>query len=450
MTSLVTGFPTANMRELPSPATLQARVLMAFAPTERDYGRTVSAIRQQPGLFLKPVLIICGKSSTRWKSCIDSEIAIPPSPSAVTEALHTLQDIGRRVNEFRSLEKHTRERRLRELLLLRYLASRTDASVRPVPSASCTRCYRYPLADALTRGTATSGGQLLEDLREAGLLRGQVVDRIRVCPGCGDFRLNLRQRCPHCDSLVSVDDSVLPHFPCSHSGTDSELGLGNDLERPDGESRARERQVDYERRPSHFRCQSCHEVFSKPHVQCRCLNCRKTVSAANAETRLFRRYELTRSGRLTAEAGAYPETHVADLLRNDPGLYHLGVFKQLYHLEIARCRRYDVPTTLALLSLENLSELVAETHGERTRRLTSELKKMLADTFRKTDLLGNVSRNRVLVMFTHTTPRKARNALQRLCRKLRKLAERPVTISMELFDLRREAPALDQFRPRQK
>ncbi len=443
---LTEGCPSAALEDLPAPAALQARVLIAFASTARDYGRVAYEIRQQPGLFLKPLLILCREPSQRWATCADAEMILCPPPPVFRDAIGELDELGRRVNDFAPLDGYTRSYRLQEMLVLRYLASRDNKKIRPLANVHAQQGYDYSLPHALAAGTNKTGLGLLETLREAGLLDGRPVERVRVCPTCGDFRLNFRETCPHCGSLVFSKTTTLRHFPCSYVGTKTEFQRDGALQCPNCDRRLHRAGVDYAERGSHFRCADCHRQFDEPDTRCRCLNCSDTLSAREPEVRAFREYQITKEGELAAEAGAYPEQHVADLLRDEPGLYHPSTFQQYYQLEVARSRRYGVPGAVASLSIKNLAQQIRDSYGRGARRLASEVKQILADTFRETDILTEISRDRVLIIFTHTPPHEAHNGLARLEKNLHERAGETVEVDAELHELNGQAPVLEELR----
>jgi GGDEF domain-containing protein len=247
---------------------------------------------------------------------------------------------------------------------------------------------------------------------------------------------------------VFTEEATLHHFRCSYVGRKSEFQQNEVLRCPKCERRLRHVGVDYDKPRRDFWCGDCGRQFEEPEVECHCLNCRETCPPEDAEIRTFREYEITPDGRLSAQEGSYPETHVADLLRNTPGLYRPRAFEQLYRLEVARCQRYDVPATLASLRIENLTELVNGRAGRKLRRLTDEIKELLGGTFRETDLLTDVSRDHILVIFTHTPAEEARNALERLDDSLRELVAHRIEVESTVFDLREGAPDLEEVKKR--
>ncbi|MEF8788377.1 MAG: hypothetical protein V5A84_04845 [Planctomycetota bacterium] len=444
--SLTKGFPFARLNDLPAPAALQARVLVAFAPTAQEYGKVVHEIRRRPGLFLKPLLVLCRQSNQRWASCVDAEMILAPPAPVFRDIVSELHETGRRVDDFRPLDNHTRACRLHELLILRYLASRRSKKICPLANVHSHHAYDYPLARSLAAGTDTTGRELLQSLHEAGLLEGRVKDRVRVCPTCGDFRLNVRDVCPHCGSLVFTETETLRHLRCSYVGRKAEFQRDDVLECPKCDRLLHRPGVDYAEPKTNFWCGDCDRHFDEPDMQCHCLNCGDTLSLRDPDVRDFHEYEITTEGELAAEAGSYPETDVAGLLRDEPGLYHPRAFEQYYRLEVARSERYDVPGTVASLSIKNLADQIRNRTGPRAHRLTAEAKEILADTFRKTDLLTDISRNRVLAIFTHTPPGEARNGLERMEKNLRERVGDAIEVDADLYQLNADAPALEELR----
>ena len=438
--SLVEEAPSTSTEQLPSVPALQADVLTAYAATPGDYGRIVHAVRHHPGLFLKPVLMLCREPSRRWTSCVEAELTIPPARAEYQESLTRLAKIAERADSYSSLEGHTRASRLHEMLVLRYLDSRPNRTLEPAANPHLPHGYDYPLVGALAGGADQTGRELLESLRETGLLEGRVVDRLRICPSCNDFRLNFRDACPRCGSLALVEENSIHHFRCSYIGRESEFQQDGLTRCPRGERKLQHAGMDYETTRQYYRCADCGKQFDDPTTQCHCLNCRQTVSPKHTRLRTFREYDITTDGNLAAQSGTYPETHAADLLQGSASLYCRGTFEMLYRLEVARCRRYGVAAALASLTIQNLHATVNDSDRPESRRLTPRIRELLAGTFRETDLLTDISRDRLLIIFTHTPREQAYNALERLRRNLRELAGETVELDIELYDLRKAPP----------
>ena len=445
--TLTKDCPTVRPGELHSSAS-EARLLVGFAGAVEDYKNIARGVRSQPGLFLKPLLMLCRESNPRWAPCVDEELLLPISPTDTRDALDRMKRIGERAEKYRPLDDQTRVSRLHEMLVLRYLDIRPDRTLIPTPNVQLSDGYEYPLASALAEEPGSTGRDLLESLRAAGLIRGTVMDRVHVCPSCEDFRLNFREVCPHCSSLTFAEEATVHHFRCSYVGRKSEFERNEALICPKCERRLRHVGVDYDKPRQDFWCHQCDRQFEEPGVECHCLNCGKTVSPGEADVRTYWEYAITPEGKLSAQEGDYPETHVAALLRESHGLYSPKAFDQLYDLEVARCQRYEVPATLAGLRIEKLTEIVRGRGGRQLRRVTADLKELFAGTFRETDLLTDVSQDHVLIIFTHTPADDVEHALKRLENNLRELVDERLEVESRIFDLAEDVPELAEVRKR--
>jgi hypothetical protein len=117
--------------------------------------------------------------------------------------------------------------------LLYFLYERgPQTGFRPLLDRDSDQLYRYPVAEQLACAQE-SVSQALEELRRRGLLRSEgLVDRTRLCSGCGSAHIHFVDVCPHCQSLDTRRESMLHCFACGHVGAESQFVEGGALDCP--------------------------------------------------------------------------------------------------------------------------------------------------------------------------------------------------------------------------
>jgi diguanylate cyclase (GGDEF)-like protein len=97
------------------------------------------------------------------------------------------------------------------------------------------------------------------------------------------------------------------------------------------------------------------------------------------------------------------------------GFYALAPFREVLFIEVKRARRYGLPLALALLQLDPVPEGMA-----RRENLMVGLGRAIRGCLRDTDLPVQYSKDRVLLVMTHTQLPGALTVCQRICERVAK------------------------------
>lgn len=380
-------------------ACAHAQVLLVVAAESRCLADTLSAVRGLPALFLKPVLAIGPADAPDCSEMADELLVGTASAAAAAEALKAAVETAGRVAALASASGRWQDPRAREILLLRFLLTRPGSSLQPVPDVTSTFGYGYPLVGALLRCSAGAELGCLKALSRRHLLAADLVDRVHVCPFCHHSRVNFAEVCPKCNKQLG------------------HLGAEDD-------------------RPGRDRwCSTCMERVGQTEAQCLCLNCSAVFAPGAAELKDVCRFGLTDEGRTAAADGACPAITVSEILTGRYGMYRREVFEELLRLECLRCRRYGYDSTLVRLSLEPLDQALADQKAEVTGRAVRQLRQLLAQTFRRTDILTELDEGELLVIFTHTDAVSAGKGLSRLEGNIGEAFGQQVELDFEAFGL---------------
>ena len=149
----------------------------------------------------------------------------------------------------------------------------------------------------LSRDEALS---IINDLCEAGILVGEIVNNMAVCPKCGSHRLLFQLSCPSCGSPKLSRGAVVEHLLCGYIDVEDNFRRGLDLVCPKCGKLLRAIGVDYRRPGIFYKCLDCQNPFPNPKAKYMCSN---GHMFDESELSLFqvRAYRLNPAGRVLLE-----------------------------------------------------------------------------------------------------------------------------------------------------
>jgi len=251
----------------------------------------------------------------------------------------------------------------RRVVLLRELTRRTDPVLRPVPCTMSPSGFRYPAAEEVIHTAPGEERGLLEQMADLGLLERQFADKVRLCPDCSRFEINLREVCPSCGSLNVAVVDMIRHFHCGHVAPETAFTQGVHKVCPGCNRALRHLGVDYERPSSTGVCAGCDHPFREPRLSCLCHACLRVFPGERAvELRMYA-YRLTERGTTAAESGRIEETErPSPFMEPALGIYTFRFLEERLDEEVSRARRYGHPCILLLVGVTGM-EGYEEVHG---------------------------------------------------------------------------------------
>lgn len=427
------------------PELRESDIILVYSP-EMEFGRNaLEAIRSDPEVCLKPVAVFSYTQGGKDFPLADREIVLPAAPGLVRSHLDFLGDVAAKVRDFAALEEGLDETRIRRLLLLRFLHSRSDARLEPAIDPRSPVGYSHELARVLLGVAPGKETEALQEFEEARLLKGNLVDRIHLCPSCGRYQINFREICPSCRSLNFREEPTVHHFSCGCVSPEKNFTRGQALKCPKCSKELRHIGVDYDRPLAKLWCEGCGNNFLEPLVQCFCLSCTETFPPEEAVVQSIREYSVTAEGRTAAEDGTLPSLGLIDLLRREIGLYKLEIFREFFRIESLRCQRYgDYHSTLVRFRTRELRESFAQSGLKWTRGLRKELVELFKASFRNTDLLTLLNDDDILAILTHTNAAAAGVVVTRIDEVLHLLFRIPFDLHFAVLGLGKQEADLDQ------
>ena len=397
-------------------------VLLLDLPSA-DAGQALRRLRRTEAYYFS--LIYCTREPNAWAQAL----ADGKAPSS----LAALEPLWRAWHERLALFNRGRVPERLESRVLAWLWLRPAAQLRAVCDASCAQHYRYPLIEALAGDDGFNAfGWLQLMLQKDWLETTDLLDRVRLCGGCGSGRLNYVDVCPECHALDIVRQPSLHCFTCGHVGAQEQFLKDGVLICPNCYSRLRHIGSDYDRPLENYRCRACQAFFVDSAVDARCLDCGQVHSPERLRVREVRHFQLSESGRLRCRQGLDGST-AADAYFQRLNLTGEAGFHELLNWQLALVQRYGEPGfSLLGLRVDNLDQVFAELGEMRGHALVDALVERVQEIIRDTDRCTR-SREDVLWMLLPRTPA---SGLQRLQARLLEGAQQVQNDAREQVGLR--------------
>lgn len=310
-----------------------------------------------------------------------------------------------------------------EARVLAWLWLRPQSAVYAVRSVSVAQHYHYPLLEALRDDETPNAFTWLQLMTQQGWLEeAELLDRVRLCVGCGSGRLNYVDVCPECQTLEIARQPSLHCFTCGHVGPQEHFLKDGLLLCPNCLSRLRHIGSDYDRPLENYRCRSCQSFFVDADIEARCLDCGLAHAPDKLRVREVRNYRLAEAGRLRCRQG-YGSNAVEANQFSQLNLLTRKAFHELLNWQLQQVRRYKQPAfSLLGLRFVNLAATISELGELRGHALVDGLVEHLQEAVRDTDRCSRVSEEILWIMMPHTDASGVAVVRQRLAHNVERLA----------------------------
>jgi GGDEF domain-containing protein len=228
-------------------------------------------------------------------------------------------------------------------------------------------------------------------------------------------------------------------------GREKDFREGSALRCPKCRRELRHIGMDYDKPSEDLWCDDCAANFSEPSISCSCLNCGNTFPPERAISRQIKEFSLTQEGTRAAEEGMLPSYGLMDILREGVGLYKFEVFKEFFRLEVLRCRRYEISSTLLHLVIEGFDDFIEQEGINQAKNLRKELSYLFDATFRKTDIVTQLEGDENLIIFTHTDVDGVKRAVERLQDGMRNIFKKEINLKDSIWSLKDESEDLENI-----
>lgn len=238
--------------------------------------------------------------------------------------------------------------------LLRYMFTR-NYSLNPIIDVSSSMGYVYPFLDIHYLNDPKKNKYIFEVIREGermGLIKGEFVDKVHVCPECNSDFSNFRELCPKCGSSNLSSEYLIHHFVCANVGPERDYKKGNSLVCPKCARELRHIGVDYDRPSIVFECHDCGEFFQDPNLKSFCYNCRTLSLVNDLEPQNIQEYSISRFGVGMIKSSLFYDEYSRSIL---PGCYSYETFREFIHQEIRRINTMGTKAVCGAIYLDFLN-----------------------------------------------------------------------------------------------
>lgn len=285
-------------------------------------------------------------------------------------------------------------------VLLSMLWSHPHLSLQPVRDWAAPELYRYPLLEVLLEEDTPEFW--LRGLKQRRLVEGQdLVDRVRLCPGCRHGHLSFVDVCPECDSLDIRTEPGLHCFSCGHVGPQRLFQDNGMLSCPNCHATLRHIGEDYDRPLENHVCGSCQHMFMDGRVLARCMACGQAHDPDALEPLGVYRYRLSEAGRMVARTGDIGDLYAVFDEINYVSPEHFEFFCD-WSLKL-RQRHEEIRFGLILLHLHGLPRVIDTLGHGRGAALVDAFAERVKALVRATDLVTRTADERIWLLLPQTS-----------------------------------------------
>lgn len=281
--------------------------------------------------------------------------------------------------------------------------------------ASLPDIYVYPIVEALCSQFGGNVDWAIQFASSEGWIEaGDLIDRIRLCQGCGSGHLNYVDVCPECQSLSIKRQPSLHCFVCGHVGPQESFTKDRGLFCPNCMSRLRHIGSDYDRPMENYTCRSCGAFFVDASVEAHCLDCGKRHQPEDLKVREVMHYTLTEAGRMRCRQGLRGDVDIAARFHFS-GLLAPATFTGMVSWLLDVVHRYKRPTfSLVGIHLVNFQETLNALGESKAYALLDAMAARMVEIIRDTDRCTRAAEDVIWLLLPETDGAGARRAVERL------------------------------------
>ncbi len=367
---------------------VDALILQPASP--REFESILRELRAMPAPedYLKPVLSV---DTPKLRESFQFEIDGFAKLDDLSSVVELVRGINSRIEKIASNPASSQGFDTEVLQkILQFIYTRQKA-LQPKPNRLSKIHYHYPFASYfLEENEEQRLLSIFKIAEKKGYLKGELVDKIHLCPECGSAHNNLRATCTKCKSVDITEEDLVHHFPCANIAPVSDFKKhGHDgLHCPKCDKSLRHIGNDYDKPASIFNCNQCHHTFQQAQYRSLCIDCGEDIELHRLEEVDIRQYQLTAKGTSVVQTGEISASENGEAKRTfiNDGIYSLDVFKILLKQEMARLDSHSERGLLGQVRFEGLlTEEMSETCQE---ALTQEVCQIIKSYLKNTDVVS--------------------------------------------------------------
>lgn len=310
------------------------------------------------------------------------------------------------------------------LKTLQYIHSRDLDSYSPIPSRNSKLGYIYPmLTENLDFNQEEKAFEILEIAEKESLLTSTFIDSFYACNECFNSQLFFRETCPACQSADVFEEEMIHHFPCAYVGPVSDFktpGDFRDLICPKCDRELKHIGVDYDKPSTILTCNRCDHIFQDPVVKAKCNNCNTDPAVENLIKMELRSYQITNLGRDAALGNVIIDIDEMDDMME---VIDKTSFQRVLSKEIERMRHIRIESSIAYITLDNITELYGQIGTQKSHGLMKELLELVQSEVRRTDEVVFQNMVTIWLLFPEMDRERAVQALRRIMQRVKLLVD---------------------------
>lgn len=414
----------------------QVQCFLVAAETEAGALAFLQALRRHLREGLLPIILAMPFVPKDIGAPYYDALLIPPfSPYQINKALGDQGGIMARGGMYDSLGEAFDEQAQREIQVLRFLHSRDLAEAVPQRDIESPMGYSIPWVEAFVPGDRGSSVRMMNRYAQEGLLLTDLVDRVNLCPQCGDYRLNIREVCPACGSPDISKEKTIQHFPCAHVAPESDFMEHDRYICPKCGKLLKHIGVDYAKPGEVIVCGHCREISTEPETSCLSLVCGLVSAPAALHQFPVYRYRLSPNGLEAALHGLHVRSTLSDVLKSFLNIYNYDFFCKYLQLEVKRSVRYRHPFCLIRLAIVNAPDLEGSLGLKGKMELVRELETILGPSLRETDMISFAPDGDIVMLIMDCDRARAEMVMERVLAGSKEVLAAPLVYRYQISSL---------------
>ncbi|MBC7333887.1 MAG: hypothetical protein H5T85_05475, partial [Actinobacteria bacterium] len=410
-------------------------ILVVFSQDPGWLDTTLTNLRKRFTTSLSLILAISSANYENENRLADDVLTFPTESKLIEEKIQSCISMTLKIGSLTGILDSLDEDRKRAVTLLRFIYTRNKMELKPKPNKLSPTNYYYPPANIFLNTNPGEEIEKLETLEKMGMLSGEVVDRVYLCPSCLTASIRLRELCPSCDSIEIEKIVAMRHEYCSYTGDEEDfkkpqLGI---YVCPKCKEEISPDEVKKSKFPA-FLCQFCGNIFKEPEKKFTCSSCKNDYSYEHLLIKDIKSYSITAEGIKAAEDGIlYDFSEREAIFEGEKALLKDQVFKEIFYLEMARSTRYKRPFCLARVRVVDFENIVNIRGEEKAKRISEELFSLMYKNLRRTDVLTTIEPGIFLILFLETPVDGTESALRKIKKEVDKVFGEAIKISWEVI-----------------
>jgi hypothetical protein len=189
-----------------------------------------------------------------------------------------------------------------------------------------TKGLSYPaLSNVFPEKSQEEIEEFLEKLKQSGILKSKLLDKVIVCPTCSSPSVYSKYNCPRCSSFDIGKASIIEHVRCGYIGSKEKFQKGSILVCPKCKNTVGE--VDYRKIGTSFECNSCGSRFEAPRMSHKCNSCDDVFTYKEARYEPIYEFELSEDTKRSVAKGTLPLASILNTLKG--GGFEVGLKSDL-------------------------------------------------------------------------------------------------------------------------